>query len=90
MPLNKGSKGSIIYRSKIYLGQQPIQVIAISINSIPATMIVPPSAKPGHHHQHKPSFPKQPTAVYRLECPKCNKTTPPENLQIGVLGVVHL
>ncbi len=75
MPLNEGSI--------IYLGQQPIQVIAISINSIPATMIVPPSAKPGHHHHQKPSFPTQLTAVYGLESPKCNKITPPENLQIG-------
>jgi hypothetical protein len=72
MPLNKGSI--------IYLGHQPIQVMAISINSIPATMIVPPSAKPGHYHHHKPSLPTQPTAVYGLECPKCHKISPPKNL----------
>jgi hypothetical protein len=46
MPLNEGSI--------IDLRQQPIQVMAISINSIPATMIVPPSAKPRHYHDHKP------------------------------------
>ncbi|WP_413174181.1 FHA domain-containing protein [Anabaena azotica] len=81
-PLVKGemslSEGSIIY-----LGQQPVQVIAISINSFPATMIVPPSAKPGHHNHQKPSVPTQPNLVYGLDCPKCHKISPPENLQIG-------
>ena len=71
------SEGSIIY-----LGQQQLQVTAISVDSIPATIIVQPPLQPVHHQQKK-SIPTQPNPVYALECPKCHKMSPPENLQIG-------
>ncbi|MEA5578053.1 FHA domain-containing protein [Anabaena sp. UHCC 0451] len=80
-PLIKGeislSEGSIIY-----LGQQQLQVTAISVDSIPATIIVQPPLQSVHNH-HKQSIPTQPNPVYALECPKCHKMSPPENLQIG-------
>ncbi|MBK1987467.1 FHA domain-containing protein [Sphaerospermopsis aphanizomenoides BCCUSP55] len=80
-PLVKGemplSQGSIIY-----LGQQSLQVTEVSINSFPATVIVQPPVQP-KHHQHKQPIPTQPNPVYGLECPKCHKVSPPENLQIG-------
>ncbi|TAF11088.1 MAG: FHA domain-containing protein [Nostocales cyanobacterium] len=80
-PLLKGeiplSEGSIIY-----LGQQLLQVTAISIDSIPATIIVQPQVQPVHHH-HIKLQPTQPNPVYGLECSKCHKISPPENLQIG-------
>ncbi|MEB3151532.1 MAG: FHA domain-containing protein [Sphaerospermopsis sp.] len=71
------SEGSIIY-----LGQQQLQVTAISVSSIPSTIIVQSPKQPVHHH-HKPSIPTQPNSVYGLDCPKCHKVSPPENLQIG-------
>ncbi|MGM3308849.1 FHA domain-containing protein [Anabaena sp. WFMT] len=74
------NKGSIIY-----LGQQQLQVTEISINSIPATVLVPPQqppAQPGYNH-HKKSLPTQPKPVYGLQCSRCHKVSPPENLQVG-------
>jgi FHA domain len=83
-PLVKGemtlSEGSIIY-----LGQQPLQVTAISIDNIPATIIVQQQVQqvqPVHHHHIKLQQ-TQPNPVYGLECSKCHKISPPENLQIG-------
>ncbi|MBD2354336.1 FHA domain-containing protein [Tolypothrix sp. FACHB-123] len=34
------------------------------------------------YHQHPPVSPT-PQGVYGLECPKCHKVSPPENLQVG-------
>ncbi|MEA5619890.1 FHA domain-containing protein [Cronbergia sp. UHCC 0137] len=56
------TKGSIIY-----LGQQKLQVTAVSINNIPPTILLPPTPKP----------------AYSLQCHKCQKVSPAENLQIG-------
>ncbi|RCJ18402.1 peptide-binding protein [Nostoc minutum NIES-26] len=83
------SEGSVIY-----LGQMQLQVTAIVINSIPATILTPPhpsvtnphlptppqqpQINPRHHH-HQPA----PQGVYGLECPKCHRISPAENLQIG-------
>ncbi|BAZ52646.1 FHA domain containing protein [Nostoc sp. NIES-4103] len=81
--------------SVIYLGQMQLQVIAIAINSIPATILAPPqpaisnpypSTPPQQpqlnlrHHHHPPAPPQ---GVYGLECPKCHRISPPANLQIG-------
>ncbi|MBD2569182.1 FHA domain-containing protein [Anabaena lutea] len=74
------SKGSLIY-----LGQQQLQVTDISINSIPATILVPPQQPPvqsGYNHPKK-SLPTQPKPVYGLQCSRCYKVSPPENLQVG-------
>ncbi|MBH8572172.1 FHA domain-containing protein [Nostocaceae cyanobacterium CENA369] len=85
-PLSEGSA--------IYLGQMQLQVTAIVINSIPATILTPPqpSARNSHppiplqqpqinpiHHHHQPA----PQGVYGLECPKCHRISSAENLQIG-------
>ncbi|MDZ7958856.1 MAG: FHA domain-containing protein [Aulosira sp. DedQUE10] len=35
------------------------------------------------YHQHPPTPPAPPPGVYGLECPKCHKVSPPENLQVG-------
>ncbi|MEA5552273.1 FHA domain-containing protein [Anabaena cylindrica UHCC 0172] len=70
------SEGSIIY-----LGQQQLQVTAIAINSIPATILVPPQ-QPAYQHQKK-SAPTQPKLTYGLQCFKCHKVSPPENMQVG-------
>jgi pSer/pThr/pTyr-binding forkhead associated (FHA) protein len=77
MPLNEGSI--------IYLGQQQLQVTAIAINSIPATILVPPQqlqVQPGYYNNKK-SPTTQPKPVYGLQCFKCHKVSPPENLQVG-------
>jgi pSer/pThr/pTyr-binding forkhead associated (FHA) protein len=81
-PLVKGeialSQGSIIY-----LGQQQLQITVISVSNIPATVIVKPPIQAMNHHQKQPT-PTQPNPqVYGLQCPKCHKVCPPENLQIG-------
>ncbi|WP_414526797.1 FHA domain-containing protein [Nodularia chucula] len=60
--------------SIIYLGQAKLQVTQVAIHSIPPTIIAPPQS---HHSQ--PIAPP----VYGLECPKCHKISPLENLQIG-------
>ncbi|WP_071191611.1 FHA domain-containing protein [Trichormus sp. NMC-1] len=77
MLLNEGSI--------IYLGQQQLQVTAIAINSIASTILFPPQQPPaqtGFHH-HKKSLPTQPKPVYGLQCSRCHKVSPPENLQVG-------
>ncbi|MEH2196160.1 MAG: FHA domain-containing protein [Nostoc sp.] len=72
MPLTEGTR--------ISLGQIKLKVTSISTGSIPATILMPPH--PGHHH-HSPTPPAPPRGIYGLECPKCHKVSPPENLQIG-------
>ncbi|BAY07396.1 FHA domain-containing protein [Calothrix sp. NIES-2098] len=91
LPLREGSV--------IQLGQMEVKVTAISINSIPPTILTPPtpaiaSTHPTRppinqqpqvqirHHQHSPT-PPVPPGVYGLECPKCHKVSPSENLQVG-------
>ncbi|BAZ32531.1 FHA domain containing protein [Cylindrospermum sp. NIES-4074] len=79
MPLNEGSI--------IYLGQMKLQVTTVAINSIPATILTPPQPQQpqvnvGHQHHYK-SPPTQPKGIYGLQCPKCRKVSPAENLQIG-------
>lgn len=80
-PLIKGeiavSEGSIIY-----LGHQQLQVTAISVSSIPSTIIVPPSGQPPHHN-YKQSITTPSNFNYALECPNCHQISPPENLHIG-------
>ncbi|HYW21848.1 MAG TPA: FHA domain-containing protein [Nodularia sp. (in: cyanobacteria)] len=75
MPLNQGSI--------IYLGQAKLQVTAVAINNIPATILTPPPSVEQRHHHHPPT-PSAPTQkFYGLECPKCYKVSPAENLHIG-------
>ena len=84
MPLREGSI--------IYLGQVKLQVIAVTINNIPPTILTPPQpaispeqapvVSPGHHH-HPPTPPEPSQGIYGLECPKCHKVSPVEYLQIG-------
>ncbi|MBW4643353.1 MAG: FHA domain-containing protein [Goleter apudmare HA4340-LM2] len=89
--------------SVIYLGQMEFKVIAVTINSFPATVLTPPKphnpllhqpqtpktplyhqpqVQPGHHH-HATKPPVPPQGVYALQCPKCHKVSPSENLQVG-------
>ncbi|YAF94913.1 MAG: FHA domain-containing protein [Nodularia sp. CChRGM 3473] len=82
MPLNEGSI--------IYLGQMKLQVTRMAIASIPVTILtppqplIPPQQPLGQQkHHHLPTPPAQPQGVYGLECPKCHKVSPAENLQIG-------
>jgi hypothetical protein len=82
LPLREGSI--------IHLGQLEIKVTAISINSIPPTILTPPIPVIGSTHptrplvsQHPPTPPAPPPGVYGLECPKCHKVSPAENLQVG-------
>ncbi|OUL26570.1 peptide-binding protein [Nostoc sp. T09] len=92
LPLTEGSI--------IHLGQMEVKVTAVSINSIPATILTPPIPPIGsthptrppinqqpqvqiRHHQHPPISPAPPPGVYGLECSKCHKVSPPENLQVG-------
>jgi hypothetical protein len=77
MQLNEGSI--------IYLGQQQLQVTKIAINNIPTTILIPPQqppVQPAYHH-HKKSPPTQPKLIYGLQCFKCHKVSPPENMQVG-------
>ena len=67
--------------SMIYLGQMQLQVTAVMISSIPATILVQPQATGQQRHHHYQPAPPQ--GVYALECPKCHKISPSENLQIG-------
>lgn len=73
MPLHEGST--------IYLGQAKLQVTHINIFNIPATILTPP--QPLVNHSHPQQLPVQPQGIYGLQCPKCHKVSPPENLQIG-------
>ncbi|WP_373528511.1 FHA domain-containing protein [Nostoc sp.] len=64
----------------ISLGQIKLNVTSISTGSIPATILLPPHP-PVHiaHHYNPAPLP----GVYGLECPKCHKVSPGENLHIG-------
>ncbi|MBW4454121.1 MAG: FHA domain-containing protein [Nostoc indistinguendum CM1-VF10] len=76
VPLTEGTN--------ISLGQIQLKVTKISIGSIPVTILLPPhpSVHIGYHH-HSLTPPAPPLGVYGLECPKCHKVSPGENLQIG-------
>ncbi|MCC5618813.1 FHA domain-containing protein [Nostoc sp. CHAB 5836] len=76
MPLTEGSS--------IFLGQIKLNVTRVSTGSIPATILPPPHPPVNiGHHQYSPTPPAPPPGVYGLECPKCHKVCPGENLQIG-------
>ncbi|TVP64681.1 MAG: FHA domain-containing protein [Nodularia sp. (in: Bacteria)] len=76
MPLHEGSI--------IYLGQAKLQVTNVAINNIPATILTPPQPSVQLRHDHHPTTPPSPPeGVYGLECPRCHKVSPVENLQIG-------
>ncbi|WP_353932913.1 FHA domain-containing protein [Okeanomitos corallinicola TIOX110] len=80
-PLLKGEM-LLHQNSIIYLGQQQIQVTAISIANIPDTIIAPVSQQQiPQNYRH--SLPTQPNPEFGLECPNCHKISPPEKLQIG-------
>jgi hypothetical protein len=68
--------------SIIYLGQTKLQVIAVKINSTAATVVTlpQPEVNPGHRQSMSPTKPK---GTYGLECPKCHKVSPAENLYTG-------
>ncbi|MTJ06267.1 MULTISPECIES: FHA domain-containing protein [unclassified Anabaena] len=66
-------KGSIIY-----LGQQKIEVTAISVHKIISPTIIPPQLQ-----IHSPTPVTRPTPVYGLQCSRCHKISPAENLKIG-------
>lgn len=90
-PLNQGSV--------IYLGQAQLQVTAITIGTIPATIISPPQPPKVNPqpvtppvrqqpitpavHQHHYHQPATPQGVYGLQCPKCHRVSSPENLSVG-------
>jgi hypothetical protein len=86
-PLNQGSI--------IHLGQAKLQVTAVTINTIPATIIAPPQPPVGISQQVTPHIRQQPTpplihhhpitpqGAYGLECPKCHRVSSLENLQVG-------
>ncbi|MCC5606446.1 FHA domain-containing protein [Nostoc sp. CHAB 5834] len=60
--------------TNISLGQIKLNVTSVSTASIPTTILLPP---------HPPTPSPPPPGVYGLECPKCHKVSPGENLQIG-------
>ncbi|QLE54247.1 FHA domain-containing protein [Nostoc sp. TCL26-01] len=83
--------------SIIFLGQAKLEVTAVNVNAIAATLIVTPPqnnprpatpparpqspvqpVQPVHHHH-----PVTPQGTYGLECPKCRRISPQENLQVG-------
>ncbi|QIR36941.1 FHA domain-containing protein [Tolypothrix sp. PCC 7910] len=41
-----------------------------------------PQVQP-RYHEHPLTPPAPPPGIYGLECPKCHKVSPPENLQVG-------
>jgi hypothetical protein len=77
--------------SVVYLGQMQLQVTAITIDSIPATILTPPQSSKSPVYQQPivqqihPHILTSPVVqgVYGFECPRCHKVSPPENLQIG-------
>jgi len=87
-PLNQGSI--------IHLGQVKLQVTAVTINTIPPTILAPPQPPianrqpitppvrqqltPPPIHHHHPTPPQ---GIYGLECPKCHRVSSLENLQVG-------
>ncbi|MEH2182064.1 FHA domain-containing protein [Nostoc sp.] len=76
MPLTEGTS--------ISLGQIKLNVTRVSTGSIPATILLPPNPAVNlEHHHYPPTPPAPPPGVYGLECPKCHKVSPAENLQIG-------
>ncbi|MBG1265831.1 FHA domain-containing protein [Nostoc sp. WHI] len=76
MPLTKGTT--------ISLGQIKLNVTSISTGSIPATILLPPHPPVNIPHHYYPSTSPAPLpGVYGLECPKCHKVSPGENLHIG-------
>jgi pSer/pThr/pTyr-binding forkhead associated (FHA) protein len=66
-------------RSSISLGQIKLNVTSVSTGRIPATILLPPHPPVNIGHHQYSSAP----GVYGLECPKCHKVSPGENLQIG-------
>lgn len=90
-PLNEGST--------IYLGQAKLQVTAIAINNIPATILALPQPPVSNSHPRTPPVHRQQPQIqphhhphhspvvsqgaYGLECPKCHKVSLAENLAVG-------
>jgi pSer/pThr/pTyr-binding forkhead associated (FHA) protein len=72
-------KGNIIY-----LGQQKLEVTAVSFHSLTPVNITPPQLQIHPRcQQHSPTSPTQPKSVYGLQCSRCHKVSPVENLKIG-------
>ncbi len=69
--------------SIIYLGKLKFQVTEVNTNTIPATILTPPVTPQQAEQYQRSTSPTQPKAVYGLQCPKCNKVSPPVNLQVG-------
>ncbi|MDP5015834.1 FHA domain-containing protein [Anabaena sp. UHCC 0187] len=70
--------------SLIYLGQQKLEVTAISVHKITPTIITPPQLQiHPRYPQHSPTPVTQPKPIYGLQCSRCHKVSPAENLKIG-------
>jgi predicted component of type VI protein secretion system len=74
----------------IRLGQVDLQVVAIALGGVAPTLVVPTSAPPTIQPIPPTSPLQTPTplvaptpATYGLECPKCHKVSPYENLRSG-------
>jgi pSer/pThr/pTyr-binding forkhead associated (FHA) protein len=81
--------------SIIHLGQVKLQVTAITINTIPATILAPPQPSIANIQPITPPIRQQltpppihhrhptPQGMYGLECPKCHRVSSLENIQVG-------
>jgi hypothetical protein len=86
IPLSEGSV--------IYLGQQELKVIAVSLSvasSVPPTILTPPQpvtplprpqVQGNLQHQHLPT-PLKSQEIYGLQCPRCQKISSYNNLLLG-------
>jgi len=64
---------TLVQGSTICLGQTEIKVVAVTLSgsSVPATILIPPqSVSPGNQ-------------IYGLKCPKCDRISPFERLDLG-------
>ncbi|MBW4562576.1 MAG: FHA domain-containing protein [Mojavia pulchra JT2-VF2] len=88
-------EGSIIYLGQMELKVTAVLINSIPPTILvppQATVVSSQPTKPpvnqqqpiqAGHYYHPPTPPSPPPGVYGLECPKCHKVSPAENLQIG-------
>jgi predicted component of type VI protein secretion system len=86
-PLGEGMM-PLLEGTQLMLGQLPLRVVAIALDGIAPTVLMPPApvSTPSPIAQTEPSSPTSPpkqSRTYGLQCPKCGNVSPYEHLRQG-------
>ncbi len=86
-PLVEGSV-PLLQGTQVMLGQLAVRVVAIAIDRVAPTVLMPPAPKPSPSPRAQvssssPTSPGNPPRTYGLKCPRCGKVSPYEHLRQG-------